>query len=143
MNYGTAKSDGPIAIAYSKGLGSLWYNQRVAYYPRFELNLQVTINPYGGSTGQAIEGFSIMFTSNTNQYMAGDGPQMGYWGITNAFVVEVDLNYNPEFSDSYSTSVSLHTCFDGNSCNSYENSNTIQKNIPNVIKINFSVTHLI
>ncbi len=136
--YGTARKDGPVAISFYSGAGALWYNKKVRLHPRFEVQLQVSINEYDCIPNNTIDGFTVIL-SKTPNYLNGAGGYLGYFNIFDAVVLEVDLFQNIEFGDSGANTLSLHRCFKSK-CTPNENRDTVQRSLPYVIKFNISHT---
>jgi len=118
-----------MSISWAEGPGALWYNNPIVIHPRFELRLKVIINKKGCKDGLswAMDGFTIILTKSKDQYLGGGGENLGYDGIYNALVTEIDLFQNQ--GDIGSNSVSIHRCYN-NYCRSTEGSNTSQANLP-------------
>jgi hypothetical protein len=129
MRMGTASLN-PLAISWYEGEGGLWFNRKVLVHPRFELGLRVEINEYGcyDPDSDALDGWTIIL-SKTNNYLYGPGGSIGYQGIYDALVTEVDLYYNQEHGDLSGNTISVHKCYK-KACAPTEGSDTVQRNLP-------------
>lgn len=129
---GSAKSL-PLAIAWQENaIGGLWFNRRILVSPRFEARVVVSIgkNACYDTSANAIDGFTVIL-SKTNNYLNGDGENLGYLGIFDAIVTEVDLNSNTNLGDISGNAISIHKCVKS-LCSPVENANTVQKPLPYV-----------
>lgn len=117
-----------ISIAWREGPGALWNINPLLIYPRFELRLKVVINNRGCWESQAkyIDGFTIIL-SKSKEFLGPGGGLLGYSGIYDALVTEVDLFRNN--GDLSSNTVSIHRCYK-DYCLFSEGANTYQANIP-------------
>jgi len=126
---GSARNQNNIlSIAWREGPGALWNLNPIVIYPRFEIHLKVIINKRGCNDGYSkyIDGFTIML-SKTKDYLGDGGSNLGYSGIYDALVTEVDLFQNP--GDISHNSVSIHRCYK-EYCKWEEGPNTFQANLP-------------
>lgn len=126
---GTAKNqDQILSIAWKEGAGALWYSDQILLWPRFEIRAKITINNKGCNDpySYAFDGFTVIL-SKQKDYLGGDGGSMGYDGIFDALVTEIDLYQNP--TDVSQNSISIHRCYKSY-CTPEEGPSTYQRNLP-------------
>ena len=103
-----------IILSGGDNIGVIQYLQKMMLFPRFELRAKISINkvscPDYYDYASSIDGFTIIFTRGNTPTNFGGEALLGYNEITNALVLEIDLNQNSYYGDSSSDTLSLHRC---------------------------------
>jgi len=136
MNFkGTGRTN-PVSIAWANGEGALWFNRKFCTGPRFEVNAKVSIN--SGACKErdwqktAIDGFTLIVSGSTTDFLGGGGGNIGYSGITDSIVTEIDLWKNDEFKDVEANQMTVRNCGKNEQCTPMESTGTSRWKIPAV-----------
>lgn len=78
-----------------------------------------------------MDGFSVILSKTYTNYCGnGLGQQIGYGGLTDSLVTEIDLFWDPLLGDKSWNSASFHRCTGTTKCTGQEDANTTQFNLP-------------
>eukprot|EP00340_Litonotus_pictus_P006769 CAMPEP_0170527878 /NCGR_PEP_ID=MMETSP0209-20121228/13363_1 /TAXON_ID=665100 ORGANISM="Litonotus pictus, Strain P1" /NCGR_SAMPLE_ID=MMETSP0209 /ASSEMBLY_ACC=CAM_ASM_000301 /LENGTH=1053 /DNA_ID=CAMNT_0010818725 /DNA_START=33 /DNA_END=3191 /DNA_ORIENTATION=+ len=127
FGFGVADSD-LNKLGTRGGLGAVYYNDKIHGGPHFSQTLDVEASDTDGRH----YGITIIFHKLSSGYMNGEAKYLGYEGIPNAVVAELDLFSDSTLGDCPGRSVSFHLC-PTSTCTSQENENSHQECLSNNI----------
>ena len=90
-------------------VGALEFTEQVDFRADFHLRLHCYITKDSHDNSWAFDGIAINFGKN-QVYTSGIGELIGYGGITNAFVIELDYHQNDNRNDPNDHHMSIHEC---------------------------------